>query len=424
MISAKASVRLARSTSETRPPKASAISSAVTETNAATSGSSASVSAASPRSVAPNSTTFSSAIPASQSSPSAPHGATPPTVAAEATRSGSSAAQARACGPPAGGSDDEQGLELERLARRSRRPRLRRRPICRGGGSSRRSPAWSTSRSRRPLRLPQRARRPTGGPMTACRGSSGARSDPARGTPTPRGSVRPASPPHGVAGASSRWYGRGAAVRYNPPPMSTDRVTLEVSTRAADQLGSRNVRRLRSQGLIPGVLYGKQSGSFAFVVAERDLRTALGGASGVHTVVDVVLDGTSRSAVVKDFQRHPVRGTLTHIDFHEVRLDVAIQVTVQVVLVGESPGARQGGLVQPLVREVRVEALPTAIPEHIEVSIETARARRARPARRRDGLAGRHDPRRPRDGGRIVRRAARRRGDRGRGARRGRGCSG
>ncbi len=153
--------------------------------------------------------------------------------------------------------------------------------------------------------------------------------------------------------------------------MSTDRVTLEVSTRAADQLGSRNVRRLRSQGLIPGVLYGKQSGSFAFVVAERDLRTALGGASGVHTVVDVVLDGTSRSAVVKDFQRHPVRGTLTHIDFHEVRLDVAIQVTVQVVLVGESPGARQGGLVQPLVREVRVEALPTAIPEHIEVSIET-----------------------------------------------------
>jgi large subunit ribosomal protein L25 len=153
--------------------------------------------------------------------------------------------------------------------------------------------------------------------------------------------------------------------------MSTDRVTLEVSTRGADQLGSRNVRRLRSKGLIPGVLYGKQSGSFAFVVGERHLRAALSGSSGVHTVVDVVLEGNTRSAVVKDFQRHPVRGTLTHIDFHEVRLDVAIQATVHLVLIGESPGARQGGVVQPVAREVRIEALPTAIPEHIEVSVDT-----------------------------------------------------
>ena len=152
--------------------------------------------------------------------------------------------------------------------------------------------------------------------------------------------------------------------------MSTDRVTLEVTTRSAEQLGSRNVRRMRADGLVPGVLYGKNSGTHAFVVGERELRAALGGASGVHTVVDVVIDGASHSAVVKDFQRHPVRGTLTHIDLHEVRLDQPIQVTVQIVLVGESPGARQGGLVQPLAREVRVEALPTAVPEHLEVSID------------------------------------------------------
>jgi large subunit ribosomal protein L25 len=151
--------------------------------------------------------------------------------------------------------------------------------------------------------------------------------------------------------------------------MSTDRVTLQVSPRAAEQLGSRNVRRLRADGLVPGVLYGKTAGSQAFVVAERDLRAALGGASGVHTVVDVVVDGASHSAVVKDIQRHPVRGTLTHIDFHEVRLDQPIQATVQIVLVGESVGARQGGIVQPVAREVRVEALPTSIPEAIEVDI-------------------------------------------------------
>lgn len=152
--------------------------------------------------------------------------------------------------------------------------------------------------------------------------------------------------------------------------MSTDRVTLEVTERTPAQLGSRNVRRLRHEGLIPGVLYGKSTGSHAFVVGERDLRNALGGPSGLHVILDVKLSGASHTAVIKEYQRHPVRGTLTHIDLHEVRLDQPIQATVQLTLVGESPGARQGGLVQSVTRDVRIEALPTAIPDHIEVSID------------------------------------------------------
>ncbi len=154
--------------------------------------------------------------------------------------------------------------------------------------------------------------------------------------------------------------------------MSTDRVILEVKERATTQFGSRNVRRLRREGLIPGVLYGKGAAR-SFVVGERDLRTALTGPSGMHAIVNVVIEGqeTAHHAVVKDFQRHPIRGTVTHIDFHEVRLDRPIETTVSVVLVGESPGARMGGVVQAVLREVRIEALPTSIPEHIEVSVDT-----------------------------------------------------
>jgi large subunit ribosomal protein L25 len=152
--------------------------------------------------------------------------------------------------------------------------------------------------------------------------------------------------------------------------MSTDRVSLLVSARTPDQLGSRNARRLRKEGLIPGVLYGNGKEAVAIVVGERDLRTALSGASGVHTVLDVEVGGATHTAVVKDFQRHAIRGTLTHIDLHEVRLDQAIQATVALVLVGESPGAKQGGVVQPGAREVKIEALPTAIPEHVDVSID------------------------------------------------------
>ena len=152
--------------------------------------------------------------------------------------------------------------------------------------------------------------------------------------------------------------------------MSSDRVTLQVTERPAEQLGSRRVRRLRSEGLIPGVLYGKGHAR-AIAVGERELRTALTGASGLHAIVDVVIEGqtTPHHAVLKDYQRHPIRGTLTHVDFHEVRLDRPIQATVSVHLVGESPGSKQGGVVQQVTREVRIEALPTAIPEHIEADI-------------------------------------------------------
>ena len=150
--------------------------------------------------------------------------------------------------------------------------------------------------------------------------------------------------------------------------MSGDRLKLEVRER--EEIGSRHTRRLRSQGLIPGVLYGKGHAR-PIVVPERELRTVMTGKSGLHAILDVVIEGqtTPHHAVLKDFQRHPIRGTLTHVDFHEVRLDRPIQATVSLELVGESPGSKQGGIVQLVSREVQLEALPTGVPEHVELDI-------------------------------------------------------
>jgi len=154
--------------------------------------------------------------------------------------------------------------------------------------------------------------------------------------------------------------------------MSTDRVTLTVTARDESQFGSRNTRRLRSQGLVPGVLYGGTSAAQPFLVGERELRAALTGPSGMHAIVDVVVEGkdTPHHAIVKEFQQHPIRGTVTHIDFHEVRLDRPIETAVALTLIGDSPGARMGGIVQLVAREIRIEALPTAVPEHLEASID------------------------------------------------------
>jgi large subunit ribosomal protein L25 len=143
-----------------------------------------------------------------------------------------------------------------------------------------------------------------------------------------------------------------------------------VRERDPAELGSRNARRLRKQGLVPGVLYGKGH-TRAIVIGERDLRAALTGASGLHTILDVVIEGqkTPHHAVLKEYQQHPLRGTLTHVDFHEVRLDQPIQATVNVQLVGEAPGSKVGGVIQQVTREIRVEALPALIPEHLEADL-------------------------------------------------------
>jgi large subunit ribosomal protein L25 len=144
---------------------------------------------------------------------------------------------------------------------------------------------------------------------------------------------------------------------------------LEVRERGADQLGSRNSKRLRKEGLIPGVLYGKATKPF--VVGERELRVALTGPSGLNGIVDVLIEGqkTPHHAVLKEYQQHPVRGTITHVDFHEVRLDQPIQATVLVHLVGESPGVKLGGVIQQVTRELNVEALPASVPEYVEADI-------------------------------------------------------
>ena len=138
-----------------------------------------------------------------------------------------------------------------------------------------------------------------------------------------------------------------------------------------DSRGTRESRRLRKQGLIPGVLYGRGKEPHAFCVAERELRRALTGDGGLHAILDVTLDGqnTARPSILKQYQQDPVKGTLTHIDLQEVRLDEAIQARVVVELIGEPVGVTEGGVLSQVVREITVEALPLEVPEHLDLDV-------------------------------------------------------
>jgi large subunit ribosomal protein L25 len=151
--------------------------------------------------------------------------------------------------------------------------------------------------------------------------------------------------------------------------MAGERIKLTVKER--ESRGSADSRRLRKQGFIPGVLYGKGKGSYAICVPERELRRVLTGAGGLHAILDVVLEGqaTAHASILKDYQQDPIRGHISHIDLQEVRLDQPIQASVTVQLIGEPAGVKEGGVLSQIQREINVEALPMEIPEHIDLDV-------------------------------------------------------
>jgi large subunit ribosomal protein L25 len=144
-----------------------------------------------------------------------------------------------------------------------------------------------------------------------------------------------------------------------------DQTSTQLDVRRREAGGSRAARRLRRTGRVPGILYGGGEDAMGFDVDARELRLALARAGAV---LDLSVDGSKATPVMlKEAQRNPVRGETVHVDLLRVRLDRPIHAVVALELAGgdESPGAREGGVLEQIVRELNVEALPTAIPEAI-----------------------------------------------------------
>jgi large subunit ribosomal protein L25 len=151
--------------------------------------------------------------------------------------------------------------------------------------------------------------------------------------------------------------------------MAGERIRLEVEER--EQRGTRVSRRLRKDGMIPGVLYGRGNKPHPICVPERELRRVLTGDHGLHAILDVVLAGqkSTHASILKDYQVDPIRGKIEHFDLQEVRLDQPIQSAVVIELIGESVGTKAGGVLSQVNREVRVEALPMEMPDRLELDI-------------------------------------------------------
>ncbi len=174
--------------------------------------------------------------------------------------------------------------------------------------------------------------------------------------------------------------------------------------------GSAASRRLRAEDWIPGVVYGLGMEPLVVSVKRRDLRTALSGTAALNTVLDLQVDGTTYSAIVKDLQRHPVRRHVSHVDFIQVNLNAEITVSVPLRLEGTALEVlNNDGLVDPAVDSIEVVCTPRNIPDEFVIDISEMKMDTViRLVRHRDAR-GRHADRRSRDGRRDRARDARQR---------------
>ncbi len=135
-------------------------------------------------------------------------------------------------------------------------------------------------------------------------------------------------------------------------------------------LGTRPSRRLRLEGLVPAVLYGKNSEPLSLAVNARDLSRALSTEAGLNAVLTIDVEGKKATAFARQLQRHPTRGDIIHLDFIKISLTDTVDAVLSIDFVGEPVGVREeGGIVHTVEVSVNIRAVVTDIPSSVELDI-------------------------------------------------------
>ena len=144
----------------------------------------------------------------------------------------------------------------------------------------------------------------------------------------------------------------------------------ELTVQKRSEQGKRRIRRMRDQGLIPAIVYGRDMEPMSVAVNQRELVRLLHSKAGEHTLVTLKMQDAKsweKPALVHAVQHDPVDGHVLHVDFHAILLTERIKIKVPVLLKGEPAGVKQeGGILEHFLRELEVECLPTEIPTGVE----------------------------------------------------------
>lgn len=150
-----------------------------------------------------------------------------------------------------------------------------------------------------------------------------------------------------------------------------EQVVLEANKRL--KVGKGEAKRLRSKGLIPAILYGKELEPLPLILSSKKVSQILE-KMGHNAIISLQVreDGESKqdyTVVIKEIQRDEIKDSLLHIDLQQISLQEKLISTIPVVLVGESRGIKEGGIMEQVLKEIEIESLPGDIPNQIEVDI-------------------------------------------------------
>jgi large subunit ribosomal protein L25 len=145
----------------------------------------------------------------------------------------------------------------------------------------------------------------------------------------------------------------------------------ELIVEKRSESGTAAARRLRRRGLTPAILYGRGMESLPLAVDSKTLRSLMH-AGGHNVLLRLRIqggEGEPPTVMIKEMQRDAVTGMTLNVDFQRISLTEKVTAQGPVVLFGEAPGVKQGGVLDQILREVEVECLPTDIPPRLELDI-------------------------------------------------------
>ena len=143
-------------------------------------------------------------------------------------------------------------------------------------------------------------------------------------------------------------------------------ITIEAKKR--EETGRRNNKKMRSNGVVPGVFYRAGEDAVSVVFDEKNLSEFLNHA---HGLVDLKVEGEKSplKCVLKEVQYHPVTERVLHVDFLGVNMSKTMRIMVPINLKGEARGVKLGGMLQQPLRELSIECFPEHLPDQIEIDI-------------------------------------------------------
>lgn len=148
---------------------------------------------------------------------------------------------------------------------------------------------------------------------------------------------------------------------------------VQLSAEIRNNLGKEYCQKLRQQGNIPAVLYGGGQESLPLMVNRQALEHLLASKTGENVLINLTLTNLkatpSQTVILKEKQRHPVKGNMLHVDFCRISLEENLVVNVPLDFIGEAKGVKEGGLLEHHIWEIEIECLPALMPERIEVDI-------------------------------------------------------